>query len=275
VLNEAVIGHYYRFMRKAEDGLVEPDVSIEEDLSEREGLAAEHVRRLVEPGGRLDPDEQRQFAEFIHLSRKRTPLARAWDAYSNEVMSAQWRDVYGAEPTGLPDTPDELALRMMYMAMEHTATHLTAAFTWTLLRAPAGRDFVIGDTPVAIIDPTLDPRLGLGFATSPNTETTFPLDPSLCLHLKPGGEAWLEREASAAEVDDVNLRAYAWAQHSIYGRSQAAVTAVRAVAKSSRPTVIRYAPRAGKMWFGEEAEGQPIWEGFSPTEAGVKPRIRR
>lgn len=278
VLNEAVIGHYYTVMREdEEDGLV-PDVSVERDLAAREALAAEYVRRLVEPGGRLTDEERRQFAEFVHLSRQRTPLVRAWMLYAHEVMSEQWREVYGTEPTGHAETPHEQELEGMFMSLEHSAGQLTSQFTWTLLRAPATTLFVIGDTPIAQIDLTLDQELGLGYASSPATETTFPLDPSLCLRLQldsTGTGPWVEREATPAEVEDINLRSYAWAQHSIYGNSQAVITAVRALAKRNPQQLARYAPKSGKLWFGEEIDGEQIWDGFSATEVGVKPRVRR
>lgn len=278
VLNEAVIGHYYTVMREAEDGQLVPDVSVERDLAERETMAAEHVRRLVEPGGRLIDEERLSFAEFIHLSRQRTPLARAWLRYAHGVMSEQWREVYGTEPTGLAETPHEQELKGMFMALDHAARHLAAVFTWTLLGAPAGISFVIGDTPIAQIDLTLDREVGLGYASSPETETTFPLDPSLCLHLQldsTGTKPWVEREATRADVEDINLRSYAWARHSIYGNSQAAVTAVRALAKVNRQKFTRYAPKSGKLWFGEEIAGEQVWEGFSATEAGIKANVRR
>lgn len=275
VLNEAVIGHYYTFMRRREDGTLERDVSVENDLADREAVAAEHVRRVFVPGARLDADERLKFAEFIHLSRQRTPLARAWLRYQSDVLEQQWREVYGTEPTGLPDSPEELEFQMMYMALPQVAPFLASAFTWTLLRAPAGTEVVIADTPTAIVDAHFPRELGLSYGSSLTTETTFPLDPRLCLLLKLGEEPWVEREASPSEVDDMNLRSYAWAQHSIYGASQAAVTTVRAVAKANRHKLARYAPRSGKLWFGEEVDGREVWEGFSAAEAGVKPAVRR
>jgi Protein of unknown function (DUF4238) len=278
VLNEAVIGHYYTVMREDAHGNLVPDLSVERDLAAREAVAAKHVRRLLEPGARLTDEERRQFAEFIHLSRQRTPLVRAWLRYAHEVMSEQWRDVYGTEPTGLAETPHERELQGMFMALDQAAGYLTSAFTWTLLRAPAGASFVIGDTPIALVDVTIHPELGLGYGTSPATETTFPLDPFLCLHLQldsGGAGPWVEREATRAEVEDVNLRSYAWAQHSIYGSSQAAVTAVRALAKANPHRLARYAAKSGKLWFGEEIDGEQVWDGFSATEAGIKPNVRR
>jgi hypothetical protein len=198
--------------------------------------------------------------------------------YAHEVMSEQWREVYGTEPTGLAETPREQELEGMFMSLDHSSGYLTSEFTWTLLRAPASTVFLIGDTPIAQIDLTLDRELGLGYATSPATETTFPLDPSLCLHLTPDSDEagpCVEREATRAELDDINLRSYSWAQHSIYGNSQGAITAVRAQAKANRHKVARYAPKSGKLWFGEEVAGERVWDGFSATEAGVKARVRR
>ncbi len=278
VLNEAVIGHYYTVMRETEDGRLVPDVSVERDLANRETVAAVHVRRLVEPSGRLTAEERQQFAQFIHLSRQRTPLVRAWLRYSHDVVAEQWREVYGTEPTGLPDTPQEQELAMMFMSLEQVAARLDSFFTWTLLRVPAGAQFIVSDTPIAVIDLELHAQLGRGYASSPAAETTFPLDPALCLLLRPdvsGELPWVEREATRAEVDDINLRSYAWAQHSIYGNSQAAVSAVRSLAKANSQRLGRYAPKSGKLWFGEETDGGHVWDGFSATEAGVKARVRR
>jgi hypothetical protein len=73
---------------------------------------------------------------------------------------------------------------------------------------------------ITMFDPTPPyPESGLGFASSPNTETIVPVDPTFALALAPGQPTWNDVEITAADVAEVNLRAYAWSVDCYYGAS--------------------------------------------------------
>ena len=56
---------------------------------------------------------------------------------------------------------------------------------WLVLRATAGQEFVVGDSPVSVFVPHPDERasIGAGFL-HPLAEVAFPLDPERCLYLR-------------------------------------------------------------------------------------------
>jgi hypothetical protein len=95
------------------------------------------------------------------------------------------------------------------------------------------------------VDPTpVVPGAGHGLRSSPNAETTLPLDPELCLILTPEPAYGNARAGTTPEyVDELNLRSYAWAQQHIFGPSQQLVTAVRQRAKREKARLARLAPR--------------------------------
>jgi hypothetical protein len=130
------------------------------------------VRTLVTPGGRLDPNDRELMALFLHLTRQRSPLARAWLRHDDELMANLMLELDGNENLAAQSTPSR-EIGMMFVGAEVVSKHIATAMTWTLLRAPADRTSVIGDTPVAIVDPGLPKDAGLGYASSPGTETTL------------------------------------------------------------------------------------------------------
>ena len=63
---------------------------------------------------------------------------------------------------------------------------------WTVLLAPAGRQFILSDAPVAHYDPT--PKFegaGAGLASSPEAMTFLPIDPQVMLMLRPSADGLL------------------------------------------------------------------------------------
>ena len=133
------------------------------------------------------------------------------------------------------------ALRMM-MDFVNGLAEAIDAMRWTLVEA-GDDEFVISDRALAMHDPTpRSPWSGHGLYSSPNALTTIALAPEVTLMLDHGGESIARRVASAAEVREINLRMYGWAERFIFGRSQAVVQRVRRQAKEHRSEVIRPRP---------------------------------
>jgi hypothetical protein len=293
--NEAVIGHYNTFV--FEDG--RKDGFAEETLSHIDGAAAEAIKQLTE-GAELDDEQWLMMAFFVVLAKSRTPLGRSWLRFNDETLAKTMMETQLSQAEGFAgfwnratgeelsddeaeamrqellgdlsegrlviESPHSREVALMFIALEKTAPIVAERLTWTVLRAPAGSQFILGDTPLALYDPA--PRVpdgGVGFLSSEHVETTLPLDPSCCLMLTPGDKPWHEAEAKPEVVESINLRSYAWAQQAIYGPSQAAVTGVRALVKRQREQLARYLPKAGALWFGEETEEGTRWERFTPT----------
>jgi hypothetical protein len=147
----------------------------------------------------------------------------------------------------------------MFMALRPVAQELAqGGYTWAVLRTdPRSSPFILSDSPVALFDPQHDGLGGLGFRSSPETQTTLPLDPSFCLHLRPGQRRFVEAEATSEQVAEVNLRTYAWADVCVYGNSHASVVDTRVYAKRHPDKLHLFRRREGMTWVGQQVEGAP------------------
>jgi Protein of unknown function (DUF4238) len=123
---------------------------------------------------------------------------------------------------------------------------------WVILRA--GEDeFVTSDRAIAMHDSTPKfPWSGNALESSPNAETTFPLDPLSTIMLHRGPKNLRCEELDARGVRELNLRTYGWATEQIFGRSQEVLQRVRRQAKRYPGSVIR--PRAPKPVLLEAAD---------------------
>jgi hypothetical protein len=302
--NEAVIGHYNTFV--FEDG--RRDGFAEGTLSQIDGAAADAIKQLTE-AGQLDDEQRVTLAFFVVLAKSRTPLGRSWLRFTDELLAktmmetrlshtegfgAFWARATGDELSSdeaeakrlelladvtegrlIIESPHSREVAMMFMALDKTAPIVAERLTWTVLRAPLGSQFILGDTPLAIYDPRPRvPQGGVGFLSSDYVQTTLPLDPATCLLLKPGEKLWDEDEAEPEVVEGINLRSYAWAQQAIYGSSQHAVTDVRSLVKRKRQQLARYRPKAGAFWLGEEQEKGMRWERFTPTPDAAEGKVK-
>jgi len=69
---ETVVSHFYGLQEKTGD-----PSSVERGLSTIEGIAADHIERLLK-GGVLSPAERAEAATFFLLQQRRTPRSRQW-----------------------------------------------------------------------------------------------------------------------------------------------------------------------------------------------------
>jgi Protein of unknown function (DUF4238) len=142
--------------------------------------------------------------------------------------------------------PKEVALDLM---LEHVGDSAQFIFQleWWLLESTAG-DFVTSDRGLAMHDPTPPyPFSGHAILSSPNAQTTIPLDPRRCLLMRPprdhdptGGVA--VHQVAADRVAELNLRTYGFASRYIFADSQETAAGVRREAKRRAAAVVRPRP---------------------------------
>jgi hypothetical protein len=301
---EAALPHYYRL--EYEDGTT--DSGPEDLLARIEDAAASALQRIDR--GEVPSDEDRAWlALFVILQYRRTPAAREVQRFRDVLLSTMMAEVSVgnsetfhrrarlAEPDMTREQIEELRLEMlddlqsgrvqlrstpsrevafMFMATAEVAEELARSFTWTVVRAAAGAEFVLPGMGITLYDPTPPfPGSGVGFRSSPNVQTVIPVDPTFALAVTPGEPAWREAQASVDDVDEVNLRAYACSDSAFYGRSQQVVTAVRALARQRRAQVASFRPRPGRVWVAEGDEGGPPTGELEFTGYAPENRLRQ
>jgi hypothetical protein len=262
-----------------------PNLIFEAYLSIIENYSAEPLKKLAGAPGSLNDEDRATLAYFIAYQQGRTPPAMAehkdnayraaqlavadvigdWKALamryrekvdpaaSDEAIAA-FREAeinHFAEGTREIEIPPGAVLHAMLTQAPMTAAAI-AVQDWTLLIA-GDSEFIQNDRGIAMFDPT--PRFpwsGNAWESSPNAQATVPLGPAVCLRMTPGSEGYAVRKVDAATVEEINLRSYGWADHSIFGTSQNSVTAVRRAAKDQPGRVVR--PRVPRPVLLEPAD---------------------
>jgi hypothetical protein len=280
--SQAARHQYYRLDLPGEDN----DGFVEQTLGRIESLAAAAIRRLMteEPSD----DERLALAVFAELQRRRTPSGRRELRFMDEEIARLEFELtlgdaakFAERMRGRGESESELeALRLrtlsdlrsgrveveatpereiglMFHSLDTVAATLVAEFDWTALEAPAGCEFVLPDVGLGRYDPTpAHARAGTGWRSSANSQTTIAVDPAMSLLIRPGRGRWSRRAATAAEVADVNLRAYAASDVCYFGRSQNLVCGLRRAAKKDATRIARYRPRPARIWAAESS-GRP------------------
>jgi hypothetical protein len=239
----------------------EKDNRIEAFLGLIEDHAARSLSRLLDDPLNMRELDPLDIALFLTMQTQRTPaaVARAEDlaqktaeqvfrqaAADPEAFASDSAEI--AEKFGLTPEEVEIGRRELVKAIDEgrlknqnirgeawvaiidswlPAAEYPLKSSWFLMRPERG-EFVTSDG---------------GFAGVPvpggqeASETTFPLAPDSCLMIRTGTPGLRIVEIPKRDVDMVNLRTYAWAERFIYGRTQAAVTGVRELAKKKRRRV--------------------------------------
>lgn len=283
VNNEAVVGHYYRLENEeANPALVEDALSI------IEGRAKEIIDALV-AGQNLSSDQRFLMALFIHLQYMRTPRGRHWMTHLQEMGVRIAAMNHLADPEEVKkhfaekgeQRTDEEIERWRHEVLERiergspriTPTHdgevagifrqadslsrlIALKMTWTALCPSAGEQYILSDHPVHIVDLEAPPGEGVGYLSSPTVELTFPIDPALCLLLRPGPPEWSKVNVEPEDVRDINLRTYASAQWVIWGPNQQAVQQVRSQAKRNPKRLAQVGVRSPSVVISKRIEGE-------------------
>lgn len=282
---EAALPHYYRLEKP--DGTTD---SRPEDLLASIENATGPILRRLERGDEPTAAERAWLALFVVLQHRRTPVAREWLKFYDEMTAKLTTEVSLANPQSFHrraraadpnmsfEAVEQVRLELladmeagrltvestpsrevacMFLAADKVAEALVMGFTWAVIRAPAGSRFVLPDMGITLYDATPPMRAsGLGFASSPNAETVMPVDPTFAVVLSPGPPVWRDIQVDDAHVEEVNLRAYAWSEAAVYGQSQKVVADLRTLARRHPQRVGKFKSQPGRIWITEGEEGR-------------------
>jgi hypothetical protein len=267
-----------------------PDVPatwVEDELANIESFAATVIASIIDGAEAISPDDRITLACFLFLQHQRTPLGREWVRFMmrqigkfeamQHVMDADHVTKF-FENRGEHKTNDEIiafqqdTIRQleegvlivdrghdgevlgMFLGADMIAPIIAQEMSWYGMLAPEQTEFIISDHPLVFYDPAAHRDQPAAWRSSDTVQVTLPLSPRICLFLTPGPPLYERWSLEAADVDEINLRTYAWGHWAIYGSSHAAVQKTRAVAKKHKAKVLDYAPRAPGMTIFETFE---------------------
>jgi hypothetical protein len=301
VNSDAVVKDFYRL--EEVPGL--EATRIEEDLARIEGIAAPHLKVLL-AGGTLSEVARFEFATYLALQHRRTPRGRQWfvemyehasklmmDVNVNRVDSDEKiRDFLKQEGSTVTDdavaafrkhvddwregrltleaTSDHEVMGM-FLASNEVALAIASQLTWTVLRSEPPHEFVLGDHPICMYDPTAIPGHGVGWMSSRETEVSLPVCRNACLVFNIGRPISRDEKAAETRVMDLNLRSYATSEWSIFGATQAAVQTVRADARRNIGRINKYEPRKPRLFILEQAQQADLMKVVETYEPEGKP----
>jgi hypothetical protein len=258
-----------------EDG--EKNDWIESFLALVETYAAPALRRLEKDPLNLGAGDRQTIAIFLALQGSRTPIGLEKLEAGVQTMSDVMLETMTEDPEAyratfrhaIEDEADftdgaieehrkwmieayregritmtnkrEQALELMLSTADDIASQVYA-MTWVVVYADEG-EFITSDHPLSMFDPT--PRFpwsGTAWASSPNSETVFPLSPRACLLVTPGPPRTGREHVDRDRVDELNLRTYGFAHRHIFGRTQETVAGVRRQARKAPQRVARARP---------------------------------
>ncbi len=255
----AVMRDYYSVER--DDGTL--DHSFEPMFAEAfDGPGSEFVRKLLRRE-RLTVDERSHLSAYVAFQHGRVPVAReaAFQMISKVETFMQYNQLKGMSPPefiaharerGLEGTDDELAEKQvevlaqlksgeLFVGPDEAATMISATTAvqavspilfgthWTILQAPIGFEFVIGDSPVtrfseaAMRDPYY--QFGLGFAGS-DVEVRVPLTMNHALLMTHARTGRSEFNCSPDAVKNVNAISWRFAHRYVFASCEATLRRV-------------------------------------------------
>lgn len=222
------------------------DDAFEKFLAEHvDGPAAPAIARFAEDGV-ISSDHRQRIALFLAFQELRTPRMR--DTVSGMVTQVGERilDILVEHPENMKRTFEEMgtpmsdedlgrlvegvksggikieATKMAWLQSAAIASEIASmleSMPWTVVEAPSGVEFLTSDSPIVkvVTDPTVPNHFSGGWL-SPAAESTFALDPSHMLVIKPDGtegrfgvrKAWCK---------DVNSRLISHARRFVVSRS--------------------------------------------------------
>ena len=266
-----------------------PPAFAEKVIGQIESLAAAAMTRF-ERDEALHRSEREAIAYFLALQHRRTPTGRRELRHMDEVLAAQLAELRASdgdavrealEADGEPVTEGEVEqaqqqllndlrtgrlvlestadreIALMFMALDRVVPKLVTEFDWLFLRIPDYLgEIVLPDVGLTLFDPTPPfPESGTGFASSADSETVLHLSPRLALLLHPGEGFGRVRDASADDVERINIRACASSEACIYGSSESLVRDVIERALQDPVRISRLRPRPARIWITESDHG--------------------
>jgi hypothetical protein len=286
---------------KEEAGLIELHfATIEEE-------AAPVISALVE-GGTPSLQGMADLAVFVAAQQGRTPRGRANSRFmmeearrfftmnqvaaDDDLAKNALRESLGREPADdevrkwQADMIAKLQHDVKFVAQhDHEVTGQTigldklaeAVFSKEVLvlHAPPAKRyrFVLSDEPLVRYN-RAHPQGNAGWLSSPAFEATLPVDPTVCLlfHTGPAG-AVRQVRCPASQVEDINLRTFAWARNSILGPAAVLLEEVGRQARADPQRLELLRPHAPNIYIFEEEHpkslaGATVIPG--PTETPIR-----
>jgi Protein of unknown function (DUF4238) len=272
-----------------------------------EDYAGPALRHLLDDPASLSPGERATIATFVALQTMRTPAAakqmvtvanaafrmavtefnsdrRAFaesyraahgDDVSDEEVEQVRQEMIAQVRDGRLRVGGEAAALTTGLVESIERVPMLFEFDWTLLYAPGG-GFITSDRGFAIHDPTPPfPWSWQAISSSENTETTVPLSDTACLVMRPQsmGGSLTVRDASAHEVESINLRTYGWADDYVFGKTQQTLVAVRLASRRRAADVIRPKPFAEVVLIAADPEDNTLVE-MNLRKRGYPPRLQ-
>lgn len=277
----------------------DPELVFEAFLSIVEGYAADPLKKLATRPSTLGDEDRATLAYFIAVQQGRTPpglaqhrmnaqrtadamfvakmgdrgaVARAYRAKMNRDADDEEIERFRLEQseafkqgTVKVTIPPEVALGALLTMVAEIAA-VIATMDWIVLETTTG-EFVTCDRAMSMFDPTPRyPWTGNAWQSSPNAETAVPLAPNACLLIVPGGEGFKVGQADANRVEEINLRSYGWAEHSIFGSREQVVCGVSAAAETSPEAVT--SPRLPRLVWMTDADPHDPTVGRNNADRG-------
>ncbi len=274
-----------------------------------ESRAAPALKRLVTPGLPFGEQDRIDLAFLLAAQLVRTPRRRAWRQNLQRPMMDAWlqmrigdtdliRDAYFADRE-VPDA--EVAAKQQELfaeveagnlriemddgvaAVAHAIVGIDALMLpvlnetrWVLARTPKHARLVLGDDPAVLFDPTPKlPGAGNGPLSSDNSETVLPVSPTAALVLFPGSGEMTKRTMTVEQVEEINLRSYAWATSALYGQAREDLLAARRLAAREPERLEQVRPRPPRMWISDTNAVEPAASSLSSVDGdGVRRLLR-
>jgi hypothetical protein len=273
-----------------------------------EDHAAQALRRLLDDPKSLSPGDRATIAMFVALQTMRTPAAAKQmvtvanaafrmavtefnsdrhafaesyrsshgDEVSDEEIEQFRQEMIAQVRDGRLRVGGEAAALSTGLIQAIEKVPLLFEFDWTLLQAPTG-GFMTSDRGFAIHDPTPQfPWAWQALLSSDTTETTVPLSDTACLLMRPllmrGGLT--VREASARDVETINLRTFGWADEYVFGKTQDTLVAVRLASRQRPADVIRPKPFSEVVLIEADPDDNSLIE-MNLRKRGHPPRLRQ
>ena len=303
-VSQACAAKHYNRLEQAGDL---PPLFMEAFFSYIESRAAPVMSKIV-AGERINEEERGHMAVYLHAQHTRTPRGRAQMVFAMETAqtlstvreiphnAARAREVLkkrgGGEPTDaevrtwideivgqlesgklkIRASKDHEVLGQMLYADGVIPVIYDSA--WITLRDTASHSFVISDDPLVMHDPQ-NPDQPCGWR-SPSVEITLPLDPTVCLLIRPEPTrtGW-EEDVGSDIVDLINLRTYANAHRCIYGPTQGVLQNLRMYAKSHTAQVARFKSVPPRIHVSKRIEGERLPYAVDVTHAPREGDVRR
>lgn len=248
-----------------------------------ETKAGDVIRRVCDPAWDFDEQDRIAMASLVAAQHLRVPRRIEWAKSAANVAATLVAELHASDPENFRDAQGRLgeeqlaeqqraledlrsgrvwveaeteAARGMALAqLPQLALTIVNELSWAVLTAAPGTEFVLGDDPLTMFDPA--PKLdgaAPGLLSSDASQTALPLSPTTCLLMAPGPPSLAKAQIDVDDVDELNLRSYAWAVSGVYASAQETLERLRKHARDRADRLATLAPRPPQQFVFEQDE---------------------